>query len=107
MDQNIKQLTFRTMPVFTDRSITASQVASLPSKKDKKKAERKEGTIRIIFVDSVSNSVVADVVMTPIAAEQLAAGITKSLEQLKAQLKDHTMPAQPVLETAPQQSYIG
>ncbi|MBI4181354.1 MAG: hypothetical protein HY520_00090 [Candidatus Aenigmarchaeota archaeon] len=98
-------ITFRAAPVFADRSITATQVASVPHKRDPKKAARKEGTVRVIFVDSVSNLVVADVVMTSIAAEQLAAGIQQSLGKLKTDLKDGSMPQRE--QPRDEQPYIG
>jgi len=108
-DMQLKQMNinYRTMPVFSDRSITASQVAALPSKKNSKKAARKEGTIRIIFMDSVSGSSVADVVMTPIAAEQLITSINQSLDKMNSEVKDMKMqkPTAPV--PASDQTYIG
>lgn len=99
-------ISYQVKPVFADRSITASQVASLPEKDNKKKAARKEGTVRIIFMDSVSNQSVADVVMTPIAAEQLVHGIKHSLEKLSTELKDLTI-NQPSPPTREPQTYIG
>ena len=111
MKKNIQQMNinYRVMPVFSDRSITASQVASLPKKGNPKKAERKEGTIRLIFIDSVTNSSVADVVITPIAAEQLVNGIRKSLEKLHSDIKNPDIPQhQHMKPAAPdQQTYIG
>jgi len=98
---------YRAMPVFSDRSITVSHVASLPSKKDRKKAARKEGMIRVIFVDSISNSTVSDVVMTPIAAEQLIKGISNSLEKMKKDVSDPKISAPPAPAPQPQQTYIG
>lgn len=97
----------KVLPVFSDRTVTASQVASIPGK-NKKKAERKEGTVRIIFVDSVSNSSVADVVMTSIAAQQLAHGIGHTLERLKKEIADPGMPAAKQAKAKPDQhTYIG
>jgi len=107
MKRDIRHLNinYRTMSVYSDRVITASQVSSLPSKKDKGKAERKEGVIRMIFVDSVTNSTVADVVMTSIGAEQLIRGINQSLAKLKEDLKNPTIP-QPSVEKR-DHTYIG
>lgn len=99
-------INYRVIPVFSDRSITASQVASIPGKKEKEKAERKEGTLRILFIDSVSNSTVADVVMTSIAAQQLAAGIAQTLERMKKEIASPLMPVQVKPEHS-QQTYIG
>ena len=107
MEDNQIKINHRTMPVFSDRSITASQVASLPEKKNQKKAQRKEGTIRIIFIDSVSNGSVADVVMTPIAAEQLVNGINQSLEKLKKDIEDKNMPVPAQSPPEAQHAYIG
>lgn len=100
----------RAIPVFSDRTITVSHVASKPSKNNNKKAERKEGVIRILFVDSVSNTTVADVVMTTIAAEQLIQGINKSIEKVSDDVDNPeiTRPPEPEPESVPQQqTYIG
>ena len=102
-------INYRATPVFSDRSITATQVASKPSKTPGK-AERKEGTIRLIFVDSVTQTSVADIILTPIAAEQLLAGLRQSLDRLFVEIKDMKMPAnQQILneEKAATQTYIG
>lgn len=96
-------INYRAIPVHSDRSVTVTQVASVAGKD--KKAIKKEGTIRLIFVDSVSNSSVADVVLTSIGAEQLVKGINSSLEKLRKDLAD---PKIPVHEHQPvDRNYIG
>ncbi len=79
---------YRAMPVFSDRSATISHVASVADKKDKKKAVHKEGVLRILLIDSVSNSTVADIAMTPIAARHLANGISQTLERMGSEMSD-------------------
>lgn len=108
MKKEHMNLNYRAVPVFADRTITASQVASRPQKENKKKAEKIEGTIRLIFVDSVTQSSVADVVMTTIAAEQLITGIRQSIDNINKQVKGGKMPIQPA-EPVPEnhQPYIG
>jgi len=100
-------INYKVLPVFSDRSITASQVASLPEKGNKKKAAKKEGTIRVIFLDSVSQSSVADVIMTPIAAAQLVNGIKQSIEKLDTEIKDPKIASHTPVKTQTQQTYIG
>lgn len=95
----------RAMPVFADRSMTASQISAQPDEKKKGKAKRKEGTIRLLFVDSVSNAVVADVVMTSIAAKQLIAGIEKSVDKLAKDIADPALPQRPAKQE--HHNYIG
>jgi hypothetical protein len=94
----------RVLPVFADRSVTVSHVASV-SGRNRKKALRKEGTIRLIFIDGISNSSVADVVLTSIGAEQLVKGINRSLEKLKKDLADPNIPQHK--HHVPDQAYIG
>ena len=105
--KDIRQMNInhRTIVVFADRVITASQVSSLPHEKNKGKARRKEGSIRMIFVDSVTGSSVADVVMTSIGAEQLIKGIKQSLHKLEEELANPNIPQQ--AKEKGEHTYIG
>jgi len=101
MEEKIN-INHRALPVFADRTVTATQVAAHTDKKE----VAKEGTIRLIFVDSVSGSSVADVVMTSIAAEQLIAGIRQSVDRLRSEVKKKVLPKSKKTTKAAQ-SYIG
>lgn len=79
----------RTIPVFADNVIVANVMKSYNGeKKGKRKGKRgKEGQVTLIFVDNLSRSAIARIVLSKSTAESLEKALGESLEKFDKELK--------------------
>lgn len=100
------QLQPKAPPLFADEVLVQSGIKYNP---DKKARFRKDGMIRLAFLDMRSRSVISDVTMSPITAENLARILGEHVVKLEKRLKMKGMPKKPTETAMPTstQSYIG
>lgn len=102
------QLQPKSPPLFADEVLVQSGIKYNP---DKKARFKKSGVIRFGFLDMRTRSVISDIVMSPITAENLCRILCKHLAKLDKNLKSKGMPKQPAKSATATptstQSYIG
>ena len=100
------QLQPKSPPLFADEVLVQSGIKYNP---DKKARFRKSGVIRLGFLDMRTRSVISDVVMSPITAENLFRILGEHIVKLDKNLKSKKMPKMPQKTATPTstQSYIG
>ena len=106
MDQ-LNQIQHKVKPTISDKAAVIIHIAAKADEADKKRAARKELLLRVLFVDSVTNSCVADVTMTQTAAENLISTLNKSLSDSQEKMKDPKMPERPTTIQSEPQTYVG
>ena len=92
--------------MFADEVLVQSGIKYNP---DKRARFKKTGIIRLAFLDMRTRSVISDVVMSPITAENLHRILGEHVVKLDRQMKKKGMPKQPAQSAKPTstQSYIG
>ncbi len=106
--QHQPQFNHATKPTVSDKVMLVAQMAAKPSEEDKRKAERKELNMRMLFVDSVSNKCVADVTMNQAATEDFLKSMQRALANAQEKLKGDSMPEKPnIVEPEDTQRYVG
>lgn len=101
------QLQPRSPPFFADEVLVQSGIKYNP---DKKARFRKTGIVRLAFLDMRTSSVISDVVMSPITAENLVKILGDHIVKLDKRMKSKEMPKRPAEEAerpTSTQSYIG
>jgi len=107
MEKKQIQIQPRAIPVFADE---AQVVAFMKGNKDKKARFKKDGFVRLTFMDIHRRQTVADVVISPITAEAVMGIMANQLAELDKALKSKKMPKSkkvPVSRTTEEQRYIG
>lgn len=78
----------RTIPIFSDNVIVANLIKTHDSeKKGKGKKLQKEGYVTLIFVDTLSHSAVARIVVSKQTADALLKALDESLEKFDKELR--------------------
>ncbi len=102
------QLQPKSLPLFADEVLVQSGIKYNP---DKKARFRKSGVIRLGFLDMRTRSVISDIVMSPITAENLCRILGEHIVKLDKRMKSKKMPKMPAKAAAAAptttQSYIG
>ncbi len=106
MEKKQIQIHSRAVPVFADE---AQVVAFMKGNKDKKAKFKKDGFVRMTFLDITRRQTVADVVISPVTAEVIMGIMTKQLEELNKAMKSKKMPKEKrmSLGKTEDQRYIG
>jgi hypothetical protein len=106
-DKKKIQLQPKSVPFFADEVLVQSGIKYNP---DKKARFKKTGIIRLGFLDMRTRSVISDIVMSPITAENLHRILGEHVARLDRKMKAKGMPKMPEKPTATPtgtQSYIG
>lgn len=100
------QLQSKAPPLFADEVLVQSGMKYNP---DKKAKFRKTGNIRLGFLDMRTRSVIADIVLSPITAENLHRILGEHIVKLDKRMKSKKMPKRYETPASPTttQSYIG
>ena len=77
----IKVSQSKTPPIFADEVMVSFVV-----KRDKE-GKRKEGVVRLSFIDTMRKEVISDIVLTPVTAQALMKILENSLKKLDNALK--------------------
>jgi len=81
-------------PLFADEVMLGIMVKSTKGKD----GVRKEGMVRLGFIDMVRGQAVAEIVITPITAEGLSKLLNDKLKELDKELKSKKMPEKPIVK---------
>lgn len=85
-------------PLFADRLMVGTLLQS-SKKRDETGKIRKEGHIRIGFIDGMKNQVITDVVISLMTAKDLAKFLTDNIKKLEEELKSGEPPKLPKVTT--------
>jgi len=85
-------------PLFVDNAMVAVQLQA-SKEKDETGKIRKEGHIRIGFIDGMKNQVITEVVMSLMAAKNLTKILDDSIKRLDEELKSGEPPKVPTVTT--------
>ena len=93
------------VPVFADEVMVGTVVKA----NKENDTVRKEGQVRLNFIDMFRRQAVAEIVISPITAKNLVKILEENLSKLEADLKSKEMPQQPKIEekSTDNISYIG
>ena len=94
-------------PLFIDKAMVVIQLQA-SKEKDETGKIRKEGHIRIGFIDEMKNQVIAEVVMSLMTAKSLTKILDDNIKRLDEELKSGELPKVPtVTATTGVPEYIG
>lgn len=92
-------------PIFADEVMVGTMVKANKESND----VRKEGQVRLNFIDMMRRQSVAEIVISPITARNLVRILQENLSKLEVDLKSKELPKQQKMEekTTDTISYIG
>jgi hypothetical protein len=93
------------VPIFADEVMVGTLVKAVKEGND----VRKEGQVRLNFIDMFRRQSVAEIVISPITARNLVRILEENLNKLEADLKSSELPPQQKIEGGSTEniSYIG
>jgi len=105
MDKKIKiQFKATSNPLFADEVIVGTMVKAVKTREELKK----DGYIRLGFVDMTKRQVFSEIVLSPLTAKALIKILDENLKKLDIELKSKELPKQPIeTKKTTELTYIG
>jgi len=89
-------------PLFADEVMLGTMVKSIKGKDGVKK----DGMVKLCFIDMIRKQILVEVVITPITAEALSNLLNDKLKELDKELKSKKMPEKPIVKKEEVTGYI-
>jgi hypothetical protein len=91
-------------PMFADEVMVS---VGMKAVKDEKGKIKKEGVVRIGFIDMVRGQLLGEFILTPITANAFLRVLSANLKKLDEELKSEKLPEKPIIKEEGTISYIG